>query len=104
MEINAAMVIGIIGTISSITFAYIGYRNGLKKESTDSGKSSGALMSDVGYIKAGVDDLKRKQETSETRHYALVERVKGVEESAKQAHLRINELREEVGKDAANKV
>ncbi|QNU67276.1 hypothetical protein EHE19_001650 [Ruminiclostridium herbifermentans] len=104
MEINAAAAIGILGTISSIIFAYIGYRNGLKKESSDSGRSSGALMSDVGYIKAGVDDLKRKQETTEERHFKLVERVKGVEESAKQAHHRIDELREEVGKDAGSKV
>lgn len=96
MELNAVAVIGILGTISSIAFAYIGYRNGLKKESCDSGKSSGTLMSDVGYIKAGVDDLKRKQETSEERHFALVERVKGVEESAKQAHLRIDRVEGEL--------
>ncbi len=52
MEINAVAAIGILGTISSITFACIGYRNGLKKESSDSGKSSGTLMPDVGYIKS----------------------------------------------------
>lgn len=100
MNVSVGWLIGIAGTLSSIAFAYIGYRNGLKKECSDSGKTSGTLMSDVGYIKAGVDDLKRKQETSEERHFALVERVKGVEESAKQAHHRINELREEMGKDA----
>ncbi|EPR11472.1 hypothetical protein [Ruminiclostridium papyrosolvens] len=92
MEVNVLVAISVAGTLSAIIFSYIGYRNGLKKESTDTGKNSGTLISDVGYIKAGVDDLKRKQETSEERHFALAERVKGVEESAKSAHKRIDGL------------
>ena len=55
-------------------------------------KNSGTLLSDIGYIKSGVDDLKRKQETSELRHYALVERVTKVEESAKSAQHRIDKI------------
>jgi membrane protein implicated in regulation of membrane protease activity len=49
-------------------------------------------MSDIGYIKAGVDDMKREQKESNERHYALVERVTKVEESTKSAHHRIDEL------------
>ncbi|WP_024833845.1 hypothetical protein [Ruminiclostridium josui] len=92
MEVNVLVAISVAGTLSGIVFSYIGYRNGVKKESSDAGKNSGTLISDVGYIKAGVDDLKRKQETSEERHFALAERVKGVEESAKSAHKRIDGL------------
>jgi hypothetical protein len=89
------VVIGAIGLVCTVAASYASYQKGLKKESKDDGKENGVLMSDIGYIKAGVDDLKRKQETSETRHYALAERVTKVEESAKQAHLRINEIRKE---------
>jgi peptidoglycan hydrolase CwlO-like protein len=92
MDKNLIAYVGVVGTICSIIFGYIGYRKGLQKESTESGKSSGALMSDIGYIKAGIDDLKRKQESAETRHYALAERVTKVEESSKQAHKRIDRL------------
>lgn len=49
-------------------------------------------MSDIGYIKAGIDDLKRKQEAAELRHFALAERITKVEESSKQAHKRIDRL------------
>lgn len=67
----------------------------MKKECSNAGKTDGSLSSDVGYIKSGIDDLKRKQETSEGRHYALAERVCIVEESTKQAHKRINGLEKE---------
>lgn len=49
-------------------------------------------MSDIGYIKAGIDNRKHKQETAELRHFALVERITKVEESSKQAHLRIDRI------------
>lgn len=87
--------IGAGGTICGVIFGYIGYQKGIKKDSTDAGKNNGVLMSDIGYIKSGIDDLKRKQETSETRHYALVERVAKVEASTAQAHHRIDEIKKE---------
>ena len=88
MEANVYVLIGAIGTVCSIVFGYVGYRQGIKKESVQ----TGTLLSDVGYIKSGVDDLKRKQETAEDRHFALAERVTKVEESSKQAHKRIDTI------------
>jgi hypothetical protein len=90
--------IGAAGTICGVVFGYIGYQRGLKKECKEDGQNSGALMSDIGYIKSGIDDLKRKQETSEARHFALVERVTKVEESAKSAHHRIEGIEERLKK------
>ncbi len=92
MEINVIVAISTAGVVCSILFGYIGYSRGIKKDSNAEGKNIGILMSDIGYIKAGVDDVKRKQETTEERHFALVERVKGVEEVAKSAHKRIDGL------------
>lgn len=89
MQISEILaILGGIGTLGGIITAFLAYKSGLKKEGT----ASGALMSDVGYIKSGVDDLKRKQEQSDTRHYQLSERVTAVEASAKQAHLRIDRI------------
>jgi hypothetical protein len=91
-------IISVAGVVCSIIFGYIGYQRGLKKDSSDDGKTSGVLMSDIGYIKSGIDDLKRKQETSEMRHYALAERVTKTEESLKSAHHRIDEIAKGGGK------
>lgn len=82
----------IIAALSGVIFGYVGYQRGAKKDCAETGKDNGALMSDIGYIKAGIDDLKHKQETAELRHFALVERVTKVEESSKQAHKRIDRI------------
>ncbi len=37
------------------------------------------MASDIGYIKAGIDDLKRKQEKSEERHIEVITRLTAVE-------------------------
>lgn len=57
------------------------------------GKNTGTLMSDIVYIKAGIDDLKHKQESAELRHFALIERVIKVEENSKHVHKRIDGLK-----------
>lgn len=78
---------GIAGAlISWLTLARKG-----KKETEKDGESRGVMASDIGYIKAGVDDLKR--ESRETRQSVgeLTERVTRCEESCKQAHKRIDE-------------
>lgn len=63
-----------------------------KKDTADEGTNKGILASDIGYIKAGVDDLKR--EIREIRHEVgeLSTRVARCEESCKQAHRRIDEI------------
>jgi hypothetical protein len=87
---NVSVWVGIIGLVATILFSYLAYQKGLKKDCKDDGKNTGALMSDIGYIKSGIDDLKRKQETTELRHYELVERVTKTEESLKSAWNVIN--------------
>lgn len=94
------MTVAEVGVICSIAFgligfliSYVAFQRGKKKEETQEGENRGAMASDIGYIKAGVDDLKR--ETRETRAVVgeLTERVTRVEESCKQAHHRIDEIR-----------
>lgn len=88
MTVDVIVLAGLIGTICSVVFGFVGYRQGTKKENIE----TGTLLSDVGYIKSGVDDLKRKQESSDERHFTLAERVTKVEESSKQAHKRLDTM------------
>lgn len=80
-----SVVIGILGVIYGI---YQGIHN--------NGSHDGSLVSDVGYIKGGVDDIKRKQEKQDEQHLLVVERLASVESSAKQAHHRIDALEEKL--------
>lgn len=89
------VIVGILGGLSGILFAVIAWRKSAEKDDREDGRSLGTVQSDLGYIKSGVDDLKtdvREMRTSQTN---LTERVRAVEESTRQAHKRIDELKKE---------
>lgn len=84
--------IGVVGTMCAIIFGYIAFRRNGKADNTAEGKKDGVLLTEIGYIKSGVDDIKRKQEKEDERHIQVVSRLTAVEASAKQAHRRIDRL------------
>ncbi len=85
----------IAGIALTALFSYIAYQRAQRKENKEEGENKGVMMSDIGYIKAGVDDLKREQRETAASVGRLSERITRVEESTKQAHKRIDELKGE---------
>lgn len=84
--------IGIIAAIGGILFAYISYQKNKTDGDKTDGKKDGMVLTELGYIKSGVDDIKRKQEKQDERHLEVVERLANVESSTKSAHKRIDDL------------
>ena len=76
----------------SVGIAVATFVKNRKKDTADEGTNKGILASDIGYIKAGVDDLKR--ESRETRHDmgVLSTRLARCEEKCDSAHRRIDEI------------
>ena len=85
-------VIGIIGGIASIIFAYLAFSRNKKKDDEGQGLQLGTIQSDLGYVKSGIDDIKNEQREQRNINIALTSRVTAVEESTKQAHKRIDHL------------
>lgn len=90
--ISITVLLAILTTASGIFIGWSGrsrsIRQDIKKEAGD-----GALLrADVEYIKRGVDDIRLEQRSQGQRIDELAERVTRVEESAKQAHHRLNRL------------
>ena len=85
-------VLGIIGTVCAIVFGYVAFHRGNKSDDEAEGKKDGVLLTEIGYIKSGVDDIKRKQEKEDERRVQVVSRLTAVEASAKQAHHRLDSL------------
>ena len=85
-------VLGVVGTLCAIIFGYIAFKRNNKNDNTEEGKKDGVLLTEIGYIKSGVDDIKRKQEKEDERHVQVVSRLTAVEASAKQAHHRLDNL------------
>jgi len=85
-------VLGILGTICAIVFGFATYKRNCKVDNENEGKEAGTILTEIGYIKAGVDDIKRKQERQDERHLEIITRITAMEQSAKQAHLRIDRI------------
>ena len=94
-KVDIGLLCTIGGFIVGCLTLYFTQKRNTKKESKDEGESRGVMLSDIGYIKAGVDDLKASQKEQAAAVGMLTERVTRVEESAKQAHKRIDESKGE---------
>lgn len=81
--------IGALGTLSSILFAYLAFRKSENKLL----KEEGALISDIRYIKTSIDRMEIKLDKVENNYNDLLKRVIKVEEKQKNIE-RILERRE----------
>lgn len=99
---DPTQVLGIIGTIFGIlgvlAALYFGLRSGRREEKKNhraDGQSLGTVQSDLGYIKGGIDDLKKEFRELRKDQGNLAERLAKNEESTRLAHKRIDELKQE---------
>ncbi len=92
---TTAEIVGLItgiASICSIVFGYIGYQKGLKKECNESGNESGKIKANIEYIVRGIDRISLDVKDIGRTVGEHGERLRGVEESAKSAHHRIDEI------------
>lgn len=87
------VLISIIAGLSGILLGWWGKASQAKKDARTDGLQDGALRVDVEYIKRGVDAVQVEQKVQGKMYSELNERVIRVEESTKQAHRRIDELK-----------
>lgn len=94
-QLNAiSLALGIVGTLSSVIFAYALFRRNNKTDDTSEGRQTGTMLSDIGYIKSGVDDIKRKQEKQDDFNLSLIKEITAAKDSAASAHERIDHIEE----------
>lgn len=84
--------IAAVGSVCGIIFGYVGYSKGAKKDSYKDGEQDSTLKSDTQYIKRRVDDVLLEQRNINNTLSSHSERITRVEESAKQAHKRIDRI------------
>lgn len=89
-------VISVVAAIAGVVYGATTYSRNKKKDNAEDGKESGVILTELGYIKSGVDDLKRKQDKQDEQTMQLLRGLTAVEESAKQAHKRIDTLEERI--------
>lgn len=75
------------GALGVMTFS----RNKSKDDRSE-GQQSGQMLTELGYIKSGIDDIKTEQRELRKTNTEHAARLASVEASAKQAHLRIDRI------------
>ena len=93
-ETQKSLLIAAISVLVTFVFSYLAFWRSSKKDHEGSGENRGVMMSEIGYIKAGIDDLKKDNSEIRRKMDDHETRLARVEESSKQAHKRIDELKE----------
>lgn len=91
-------VLSVVSTVCAIIFGYLAYKRNEKHDIKGEGEKDGTILTKLGYIKSGVDDIKHKQEKQDDQISKVLERLSYVESSAKQAHHRIDTLEQQMYK------
>jgi hypothetical protein len=89
--ITITAAISVAAAISGIVLGWLGRSRAVRQD----GAEDGELRASVKYIRDGVDDLRVEIRSQGQRYDMLAERVTRVEESAKQAHRRIDRIETE---------
>ena len=76
------VLISVIGVALSVATFFIGRTTASRND----GKQEGQILTELGYIKSGVDDTKRKLEGMEKNYHSLEGRVARLEEKVSIYH------------------
>jgi len=95
MELTNVL-IGCICALAALLLSAIAALRNKKKDDEAEGAKDGVMMTVIGYIKAGIDDIKTIQREQGRTIEDLSGRMVRVEESTKSAHKRIDAIEDKV--------
>ena len=84
--------LGVCGTVFGIYNIVQSRKRTQERDSRNDGRENGTILTEIGYVKSGVDDIKRKQGEQEKQHIEVIRQLTAVEASTKQAHHRIDRM------------
>ena len=79
---SAPLLFSALASLSSaiaMLFGFFGFLRSRRRDSRQDGQHAGAVMTELGYIKSGIDDIKHRQDKQEERYSSLLERLVSVE-------------------------
>lgn len=82
MNMDITVLIAVLGLMFTAAAFFVGRMTAAKT----SGQEYGVMLTEIGYIKSGVDDMKKKMEQSDKRYIEMEKRLSKVEEAMKIYH------------------
>ena len=90
-----SVAVGIVCTMLGAALSYVAFSRNKTKDDKSEGQQTGVMLTELGYIKGGIDDLKAENREQRKVNTEVFSRLSAVESSAKQAHHRIDRLETE---------
>lgn len=84
--------IGLLCTVVGAIIGYMSFVRNKAKDDRNEGQQSGQMLTELGYIKSGIDDIKTEQREQRQINTKTATELAAVKASAKQAHLRIDRI------------
>ena len=84
--------LSVVSTICAIVFGYVAFARNGKRDVADEAKSDATVLTEIGYIKANTDDIKRKQEKQDETLVKMTERVVKLEGDSARTNKRLEIL------------
>lgn len=84
--------IGLICTLVGGAIAIATFSRNKAKDDRNEGQQSGQMLTELGYIKSGIDDIKTEQREQRRINTETATELAAVKASAKQAHMRLDRI------------
>lgn len=85
-------IVSVAAALFGIIFGVIGWTRDTKSETSTEARQDATILSELGYLKAGVEEVKKKLDKQDERYLEVSTRLTAVEASAKQAHKRLDAI------------
>lgn len=89
---DALTILSAIGTVCAIVCGVAALVRNKKADTADGAKQDATVLTELGYIKGGIEDIKNEQREQRRINTDFVTRLTAVEASAKQAHKRLDQI------------
>ena len=86
------LLVAVLAPACAVVFGYIAMMRNKKSDTTQDARQDATVLSEIGYIKSGIDDIKAEQREQRNINMDVVTRLTAVEASAKQAHRRLDNM------------
>ena len=93
MNQETISILGLVTSLLSIMFAFLAFKRSEKHDIKKEGKNEGLILSDIGYIKAGVDRMEKNITSVDERYREVLERLSRVEEGLDNTKRIVNEIK-----------
>ena len=87
--------LGVAASVAAVAFGWAAFQRGNRQDQQNRGKNDGAILTEIGYIKAGVDDIKLEQRDQRAHNETFAARLTAVEGTVHEVCRRIDRLEEQ---------